>query len=199
MIRYQNGDIINPSHKQVTNGWLRLRKIDLRSEAFVFKNVPPREERGQARFNFSLPRSPVCCHLFTSRVNTREIILGAIDVHKAMGPGLLESAYKACLSLELRDRGLKCKEEILIPITYKHHQIDCGFRIDLLVEDEVVVELKAIEQVLPVHEAQILTYLRLLKKQVGLLMKFNVPILKKGLKRFVLNAREEVQEPEWIK
>ncbi len=122
---------------------------------------------------------------------TREIILGAIQVHKKLGPGLLESAYKTCLVLELHDRGLPCKQELIVPIVYNNHRIDCGFRIDLLVDEKVIVELKAIEQILPLHEAQVLTYLRLLRKQVGLLINFNVPILKRGIRRCVLNAHEE--------
>ena len=130
---------------------------------------------------------------------TREIILGSIQVHKTLGPGLLESAYKTCLLLELQDRGLHCKQELIIPIVYRNHRIDCGFRIDLLVEEKVVVELKAIEQILPVHEAQVLTYLRLLEKQVGLLINFNVPILKRGIRRCVLGAQEkEIEELDWM-
>lgn len=130
---------------------------------------------------------------------TREIILGAIQVHKTLGPGLLESAYKTCLLLELQDRGLRCKQELIIPICYNNHRIDCGFRIDLLVEEKVVVELKAIEQTLPIHQAQVLTYLRLLEKHVGLLINFNVPILKNGIRRCVLNAQEETEELDWMK
>jgi GxxExxY protein len=104
------------------------------------------------------------------------------------------------LLLELQDRGLRCKQELIVPIVYKTHRIDCGFRIDLLVEEKVVVELKAIEQLLRVHEAQVLTYLRLLQKQVGLLINFNVPILKKWIRRCVLNAHEEeIEELDWIK
>jgi GxxExxY protein len=89
---------------------------------------------------------------------TREIILGSIQVHKTLGPGLLESAYKTCLLLEFQDRGLRCQQELIVPIVYNNHRIDCGFRVDLLVEEKVVVELKAIEQILPVHEAQVLPY-----------------------------------------
>jgi GxxExxY protein len=124
---------------------------------------------------------------------TREVILGAIQIHKTLGPGLLESAYRICLLLELQDRGLRCKQELIVPVHYKSHRIDSGFRIDLLVEDKVIVELKAVEQILPVHEAQVLTYLRLFEKQVGLLINFNVPILKRGIRRCVLNGLLEAQ------
>jgi len=129
---------------------------------------------------------------------TRDIILSAIEVHKVLGPGLLESAYKTCLLMEFQERRLRFKSEILAPIIYKNKQIDCGFRIDVLVAEKVVVELKSVEHILSVHEAQVLTYLRLLKKQVGLLINFNVPILKKGIRRCVLNAREEtINELPW--
>src|SRR3989344_3231485 len=111
---------------------------------------------------------------------TREIVLSAITVHKALGPGLLESTYKACLLVEFQERKMKYKQEMTAPVVYKGKNIDCGFRVDILVEDEVVVELKSIDHILPVHEAQVLTYLRLLGKQVGLLINFKVPILKQG-------------------
>ena len=122
---------------------------------------------------------------------TREIIAAAIEVHKILGPGLLESAYKMCLLLEIEERGLQYRKEVSTPIVYKNKHIDCNFRVDVLVADKVVVELKAVECLLPVHEAQVITYLRLLGKQVGLLINFNVPILKKGIRRCVLNACDE--------
>jgi GxxExxY protein len=130
---------------------------------------------------------------------THEIIAAAIEVHKILGPGLLESAYKICLLLELEERGLHYKKELVVPIAYKNKQVDCGFRMDVLVENKVVVELKSIEHILPIHKAQVLTYLRLFKKQVGLLINFNVPILKQGICRCVLNAHEEILEPDWAK
>jgi GxxExxY protein len=130
---------------------------------------------------------------------TRVIISAAIEVHKILGPGLLESVYKKCLLMELSEKELKYKEEMIVPLVYKNKRIDEGFRIDILVEDRVVMELKSVEQILPVHEAQMLTYMRLLDKQVGLLINFNVPILKQGIRRCVLNAYdEEVEEPDWV-
>jgi GxxExxY protein len=123
---------------------------------------------------------------------TRAIIAAAIEVHKTLGPGLLESTYKTCLLIELEENGLQYREEVAVPIIYKNRQIDGGFRIDVLVADRVVVELKSVEHILPVHEAQVLTYLRLLEKQVGLLINFHVPVLKRGIRRCVLNAREKV-------
>jgi GxxExxY protein len=114
------------------------------------------------------------------------IIGAAIEVHKHLGPGLLESAYEECLSYELVNDGLSIKRQEPVPVIYKRVKLDCGYRIDILVEDTIVVELKSVDVLLPVHEAQILTYLRFARKSLGLLINFNVPLLKKGLKRFVL-------------
>jgi len=116
---------------------------------------------------------------------TLHIIQAAIEVHKHLGPGLLESLYRECLIFELRDRGLNVVVEELIPIFYKGRALNGYYRIDLLVEDAVIVELKSIETVLPVHCAQVLTYLRLTSKPVGLLMNFNVSYLVKGVRRIV--------------
>ena len=123
---------------------------------------------------------------------THQIIGSAIDVHKNLGPGLLESVYKVCMCLELESRGIPFKSELMVPLTYKNRKLDFGFRLDLLVDDEIIIELKAIESFLPVHEAQLLTYLRLMKKQIGLLINFNVPFLAKGsgIRRCVLEAEE---------
>jgi GxxExxY protein len=117
---------------------------------------------------------------------TGAIIGAAIEVQKALGPGLLESIYEECLSVELTDRGLTVKRQLLVPISYKGRTFECGFRLDLLVEDTVIVELKAIEKVLPVHEAQLLSHMKLLKKRVGLLINFNSALLRDGILRRVL-------------
>jgi GxxExxY protein len=116
---------------------------------------------------------------------TLAIIQAAIEVHKILGPGLLESLYRECLVFELRERGLKVVGEQLIPIFYKGRPLNGHYRIDLLVEDAVLVELKSIETVLPVHCAQVLTYLRLTEKGVGLLLNFNVSYLRQGIRRIV--------------
>ena len=116
---------------------------------------------------------------------TRRIIGAAIEVHKAVGPGLLESAYQACLAFELREQGLKVEEQLPLPVIYKNVKLDCGYRIDLLVENEIVVEIKAMEALAPIHDAQLLSYLRLSRKRVGLLMNFHMRVLKDGLKRIV--------------
>jgi GxxExxY protein len=117
---------------------------------------------------------------------SKEIIGCAIEVHRTLGPGLLESAYEECLVYELLKRGLYVERQKPIPLIYKEIRLDCGYRLDLLVENCVVVELKSIEAFAPVHEAQILTYMRFSKKKTGLLINFNVTVLKNGLKRFVL-------------
>lgn len=116
-----------------------------------------------------------------------QIVDSAIAVHRAMGPGLLESAYQACLAFELRDRGLRVETEVELPVVYRKVQLDVGYRIDLLVEDLVVVEIKAVDCLLPIHQAQILSYLKMSDKQIGLLVNFNVTLLKDGIKRLVNN------------
>ena len=117
---------------------------------------------------------------------TGGIIGAAIEVHKVLGPGLLESAYEECLSYELVEKGLKFERQKAIPVVYKNIKLDCGYRIDLLVENLVVVELRAQDVILPVHEAQILTYLKFAEKKIGLLINFNVTVLKAGIKRYIL-------------
>jgi GxxExxY protein len=117
---------------------------------------------------------------------TRAIIGAAIEVHKHLGPGLLESAYEECLRHELTLRGVSFRYQVELPVVYKGLELDCGYRMDLVVEDTVVVELKSVEETHPVHEAQLLTYLRLSGKTIGLLINFNVPILKDGMIRRVL-------------
>ena len=116
---------------------------------------------------------------------TKPVIGFAIEVHRALGPGLLESAYEECLCYELAQQGLPFARQVPLPVRYKDVKLDCGYRIDLLVDDLVIVELKAIESLSPIHEAQLLTYLKLAGKRVGLLINFNVPVLKEALKRIV--------------
>ena len=116
------------------------------------------------------------------------IILDAsIIVHKELGPGLLESIYELCLVKELINRNLNVKNQVIIPLTYKGEIISKDFKLDILVEDSVILEIKAVEIILPVHEAQILSYLKLADKRLGLLINFNVPILRNGFRRFVNN------------
>ena len=121
---------------------------------------------------------------------TQEIIGAGIAVHRALGPGLLESAYQKCLSQELALRGIPFQYELPIPLDYRGLRLEAGYRLDLLVADRVVVEVKAIESIAPIHEAQLLTYLRLGGWKVGLLMNFNVVVLKDGIRRRVLNLLE---------
>ena len=113
------------------------------------------------------------------------IVTSAMKVHSALGPGLLESAYEACLLHELRQLGLTAHTQVSLPVSYDGVRIDVGYRIDLLVEDAVIVELKAVESLLPIHHAQLLSYLKLSGKRVGLLINFNVLHLKDGIKRMV--------------
>ncbi|MBI2295280.1 MAG: GxxExxY protein [Betaproteobacteria bacterium] len=114
---------------------------------------------------------------------TEKIVGAAIEVHRALGPGLLESAYEECLCFELSQLGLRYRRQVDLPITYKSVKLDCGFRIDIVVEEQVVLELKTVEKLLPVHEAQLLTYLRLSGMRTGLLLNFNVSVLKHGIRR----------------
>jgi GxxExxY protein len=122
---------------------------------------------------------------------TGSIIGAGVEVHRALGPGLLETAYAQCLCRELHLRGLEFAREQSVPVVYKGLKLDCGYRLDLLVENTVVVEIKSVEEILPVHEAQLLTYLRLGGWKAGLLMNFNVPVLTDGgIRRKVLGLEE---------
>ena len=114
---------------------------------------------------------------------TGEIVDSAMKVHSALGPGLLESAYKACLAFELADRGLAVESEVPLPVTYRGIKLNAAYRIDFIVADSVIVEVKAVEKILPVHRAQLLAYLKLSGKKLGLLLNFNVPRLKDGITR----------------
>ena len=114
------------------------------------------------------------------------LVIGyAIEVHRVLGPGLLESAYEECLCYELAQSGTRFLRQVPLPVRYKGVALDCGYRMDLLLEDLVIVEIKAVEALAPIHEAQLLTYLKLAQKPVDLLINFNVPVLKQGLKRIV--------------
>ncbi|HVZ63563.1 MAG TPA: GxxExxY protein [Lacunisphaera sp.] len=117
---------------------------------------------------------------------SNQVIGCALEVHRTLGPGLLESVYEQALAYELITQGLKVQTQLPVPVAYKEVKLDCGFRLDLLVGDELVVELKSVEKLLPLHDAQLLTYLKLIGLRVGLLINFNVPLLKQGIKRLVL-------------
>ena len=122
---------------------------------------------------------------------TRRIIGAAIEVHGQLGLGLLESAYEECLCKELNLRGIEYERQKAVPVVYKGVKLECGYRIDLLVEEKIVVELKAIEQIAPIHEAVVLTYLKLSNKSVGLLINFHVPVLKDGIRRYIWMEKKE--------
>lgn len=116
---------------------------------------------------------------------TDRIIGAAIEVHRYLGPGLLESAYEECLCYELSQAGLRFQRQVHLPLSYKGLKLECAYKMDLVIEDEVIVELKSSEDVARVHSAQLLTYLKAANKKVGLLINFNVPVLRNGLKRIV--------------
>ena len=115
----------------------------------------------------------------------QQIIDSAIKVHKFLGPGLLESVYHTCLAQELRKRGLTVAEEVDVPIIFEDLRIENRLRLDLLVENLIIIEIKVLEQILPVHRAQLLSYLRLSEKRLGFLLNFNVPLMKDGIKRLI--------------
>jgi GxxExxY protein len=117
---------------------------------------------------------------------SRKVIGCAIEVHRNLGPGLLESSYRQCLAYELSGAGIAFQMEVPLPVRYKDILLDCGYRIDLLVRGELIVEIKSVEALLPIHQAQILTYMRLARVPLGLLVNFNVTKLQNGIKRFVL-------------
>ena len=119
-------------------------------------------------------------------VISQAIIDGVFKVHKALGPGLLESVYEICLCHELQKSGLKVKRQVNVPVVYDNIRFDAGFRLDLIVEDKVIVEIKAVDDMNPVFDAQVLTYLKLTNIRVGLLINFNSSVIKKGIKRLVL-------------
>lgn len=121
---------------------------------------------------------------------TEMVIGAAIEVHRTLGPGLLESAYEECLSRELSLRQMSFDRQVPLPVEYKGLRLDCGYRVDLVVAKAVVVELKAVEGLLPIHEAQILTYMRLGGWKIGLLTNFNVPVLIKGVRRLALGLKQ---------
>ena len=117
---------------------------------------------------------------------SKRVIGCAIEVHKELGPGLLESTYEQCLAHELSLAGIRFRPQVALPVPYKEIRLDCGYRVDLLIDDALIVELKAVDQLLAIHEAQLLTYMKLAGVQTGLLVNFNVRRLKDGIRRFVL-------------
>lgn len=122
-----------------------------------------------------------------------QIVEAAFKVHSALGPGLLESAYQTCFEYELRQQGLKVACEVTLPILYKGVTLDCGYRIDMLVEDSIIIENKAVDQLQPIHQAQLLTYLKLRNCTLGFLINWNVPLIKNGIKRMVNHHPESIK------
>jgi GxxExxY protein len=127
--------------------------------------------------------------LVAERINevTEKIIGCAIEVHRAIGPGLLESAYEECLCYELAQHRLRFEKQVPLPVVYKNVKLNCGYILDIIVEDLVILELKAVERIMPIHEAQLLSYLRMLDKRVGLILNFHCAMMRNGIKRIVNN------------
>ena len=117
---------------------------------------------------------------------TGRVIGCAIEVHRQLGPGLLESAYEKCLAFELRENGIQFQRQLVMPVEYKETRLECGYRIDFLIEEKLIVELKSAKQLIGLDEAQLLTYMKLAKVKLGLLMNFNETRLKSGIRRFIL-------------
>jgi len=130
---------------------------------------------------------------------TESIIGAAIEVHRALGPGLLESAYEACLAFEPAQRGLQVEQQKPLPVLYREVKLDCGYRLDLLVEEAVIVEVKAVDRLMPIHQAQLLSYLKLSGCKVGLLINFNVKVLKDGIRRVVNNFPDTLRSPRALR
>ena len=121
----------------------------------------------------------------SSRARTHDIVGAAIEVHRRLGPGLLESAYESCLCRELSLRGVGFQRQVDLPVYYRGLQLDCGYRLDVVVERSIIIEVKTLRHVLPIHRAQVLTYLKLTNYRLGLLINFNVEVLRRGLYRII--------------
>ena len=117
---------------------------------------------------------------------TKAIIGSAIEVHQALGPGLLEATYEMCLVYELQQKGLKVERQKPVPIEYKEIKLDCGYRLDLFVDEKIILEIKSVSELTKIHEAQLVTYLKLSKCKIGLLMNFNVIVMKQGIQRIIV-------------
>ncbi len=130
---------------------------------------------------------------------TESIVGAAIEVPRALGPGLLGSAYEACLTFELAQRGLKVEQQKPLPVVYREGKLDCGCRLDLLVEEAVIVEVKAVDRLIPIHQAQLLSYLKLSGCKVGLLINFNVRVLKDGIRRVANDFPDSLRSPRVLR
>jgi GxxExxY protein len=128
---------------------------------------------------------------------SEKIISFAIEVHRQLGPGLLESAYEECLCFELKQAGIAFRRQVPLPVIYKPIQLDCGYRLDTVVESRLILELKTVERLLPIHEAQLLTYMKLSGIHTRLLLNFNTAVLKDGIRRLMLTRHLAVSLPRW--
>jgi GxxExxY protein len=136
--------------------------------------------------NYSMEKSKNLIPIEEINKISGSVVDSAIEVHSTLGPGLLESVYEICLAQELTQRGLKVERQLPLPVIYKDKKLEIGFRIDLLVENCLIVELKVVDVILPIHEAQVLTYLKLTGNKVGLILNFNVVLMKDGIQRVIL-------------
>ena len=130
------------------------------------------------------------CSAWENDPLTERIIGLAIEVHRHLGPGLLESAYEECLCFELKQNGLPFRRQVALPVVYKSVRLDCGYRLDIVVQDKAILELKTVERLMPVHEAQMLTYMKLSGIRIGLLLNFSSAVLKDGIRRLILQAAD---------
>jgi GxxExxY protein len=159
-------------------------------------NETPNNRRGaEAQRENSSSASPRLGGELAVNDITERIIGACIEIHRQLGPGLLESAYEECLCHELALAGLKFERQKPLPVSYKGVKLDCGYRLDPVVEGQVIVELKTVDEIQPIHEAQLLTYLKLSGVSVGLLINFNVPVLKHGVKRMVNDFQDFSASP----
>jgi GxxExxY protein len=169
--------------------WIEGTIIDIEQNPFMGIVISIKDAHGQIFFGeeryFEPINNDITLNIMEINQITEKIIGCAIDVHKILGPGLLESAYEECLTFELQNAGLAVERQVPVPVIYKNIKLNCGYRIDLLVENTVIIELKTVDAFAPVHEAQILTYLKFANKHIGLLINFNVTVLKNGIKRYI--------------
>ncbi len=181
MVRRKKGQHLLEKYSDQGGMWTyRIHRRD----AKVAERRPPfvvRGQKGQPLLNIEATKE---IEVDINKLSSR-IIGAAIEVHKGLGPGLLESAYEECLCRELELKGIRFERQKPLPVTYKEKRLDCGYRLDIVVEDVIVVELKACEGIEPIHKAQVLTYLRLSGLKLGLLLNFNTPTMRDGIIRMV--------------
>jgi GxxExxY protein len=171
----ERGFLFGNGRRDIRGGLVQRNGSWVNEITTYLENAEMEEKNEQGRIGVESGKDPL----------SGEVIAAAIEVHRALGPGLLESAYRDCMEFELKERGLFVAREVVLPIRYKKLVLKAAYRLDLVVEKQLIVELKAVEKVVWIHEAQLLTYLKLSGIKRGLLLNFNVPLLKEGIKRMV--------------